>query len=54
MSVMEELFNKYGCEKIWHSYSDLYEADFEPMRNDPIIDYMKQNLIQFVMTLLTF
>ena len=36
MSVMEQLFRKYGCEKIWHSYSDLYEADFEPMRNEPI------------------
>ena len=36
MSIMEQLFRKYGCEKIWHSYSDLYEADFEPMRNDPI------------------
>ena len=33
---MEKLFEKYGCEKIWHSYSELYEADFEPMRNDPI------------------
>ena len=36
MSVMEQLFRKYGCEKIWHSYSDLYEADFEPMRYEPI------------------
>ena len=36
MSIMAQLFRKYGCEKIWHSYSDLYEADFEPMRNDPI------------------
>ena len=33
---MEELFKKHGCEKIWHNYSELYEADFMPMRNDPI------------------
>ena len=36
MSIMEQLFDKYGCEKIWHSYSDLYEADFEPRRNDAV------------------
>ena len=33
---MLELFEKYGCEKIWHSYSDLYEADFEKIRHDNI------------------
>ncbi|MBR19559.1 MAG: hypothetical protein CMA64_05385 [Euryarchaeota archaeon] len=33
---MIELFEKHKCEKIWHSYSELYEADFEPMRNKPI------------------
>ena len=33
---MEKLFEKFGCEKIWHSYSELYEVDFEPMRNDAI------------------
>ena len=27
---MLELFKKYSCEKIWHSYNELYEADFEP------------------------
>ena len=26
---MLELFKKYSCEKIWHSYNELYEADFE-------------------------
>ena len=24
---MLELFKKYSCEKIWHSYNELYEAD---------------------------
>jgi len=33
---MEKIFEKHGCEKIWHSYSELYEADFEPMREAPI------------------
>ena len=34
--IMEELFKKYGCEKIWHSYSELYEADFEQLRQKQI------------------
>ena len=32
---MLELFKKYSCEKIWHSYNELYEADFEhPFKTD--------------------
>ena len=33
---MLELFKKYSCEKIWHSYNELYEADFEPLRKKQI------------------
>ena len=34
--IMEQLFRKYGCEKIWHSYSELYEADFAPIRDNKL------------------
>lgn len=33
---MIELFEKYGCEKIWHRYNELYQPDFEPLREKPI------------------
>ena len=33
---MLELFKKYSCEKIWHSYNELYEADFEHLRQKQI------------------
>ena len=33
---MIELFEKYGCEKIWHRYNELYQPDFEPLRKKPI------------------
>ena len=33
---MLELFKKHGCEKIWHSYNELYEADFENLRQKNI------------------
>ncbi len=33
---MIELFKKHSCEKIWHNYSELYEADFEHLRKKNI------------------
>tara|TARA_B100000242_G_C43018134_1_gene473621 strand:- start:309 stop:902 length:594 start_codon:yes stop_codon:yes gene_type:complete len=33
---MLELFKKHSCEKIWHNYSELYEADFEHLRKKNI------------------
>ena len=33
---MLELTKKHSCEKIWHKYSELYEADFEHLRKKNI------------------
>tara|TARA_B100000424_G_C22834500_1_gene445603 strand:+ start:241 stop:828 length:588 start_codon:yes stop_codon:yes gene_type:complete len=33
---MKELFKKYGCYKILHDYSELYEADFGPIRKEKL------------------
>lgn len=35
--MLEELFNKYGCDKASkHKYHLIYERDFEEIRNEPI------------------
>lgn len=35
--MLEELFNKYGCDKAQkHNYHKVYEAEFDTIRNEPI------------------